>query len=179
MDERALLLLGLLRSESQHGYRLNDFIDRNLCRVTDMKRPTAYYILDRLADAGLVQIRTEQEGNRPPRKVYGLTPAGEQQFLRLLRENLSQAHRTVFAGDIGLMLLDHLPRREVIDALRRRLAGVGERLRELEATPRHGGAGINLAVEHGIMHLQSEQAWLESVVERLAVEPAAAAGAGS
>ena len=30
MDERALLLLGILRGQSQHGYQINEFIERNL-----------------------------------------------------------------------------------------------------------------------------------------------------
>jgi DNA-binding PadR family transcriptional regulator len=51
MDERALLLLGVLRVQSQHGYQINEFIERTLGRVTDMKKPTAYAILERLSAA--------------------------------------------------------------------------------------------------------------------------------
>ncbi|HET8628279.1 MAG TPA: PadR family transcriptional regulator, partial [Thermomicrobiales bacterium] len=75
-DERALLLLGVLMTQSQHGYQINDFIERTLCNVTAMKKPTAYLILDRLAAAGHVSVRSEQQGNRPPRKVYTVTDSG-------------------------------------------------------------------------------------------------------
>src|SRR5690606_5170873 len=67
MDERELLLLGLLRAQSQHGYQINEFIEKNLRRVTDMKKATAYAILDRLARDGHAVTHREQEGNRPPR----------------------------------------------------------------------------------------------------------------
>ncbi|HYB01600.1 MAG TPA: hypothetical protein VED37_15385 [Ktedonobacteraceae bacterium] len=42
MDERMLLLLGLLKAQSQHGYQINEFIEHNLKRMIDMKRSTAY-----------------------------------------------------------------------------------------------------------------------------------------
>jgi hypothetical protein len=32
-DERILLLLGLLTTQSQHGYQINEFIEHNLGRV--------------------------------------------------------------------------------------------------------------------------------------------------
>ena len=84
MDERALLLLGMLRAQSQHGYQINEFIERNLSRVTDMKKPTAYAILDRLARDGYVRVHSEQEGNRPPRNVYYLTVNGVRWFELIL-----------------------------------------------------------------------------------------------
>ena len=59
MDERTLLLLGMLRIESQHGYQLNEFIEHNLARVTDMKKPTAYALLDRLEQSGAITSRLE------------------------------------------------------------------------------------------------------------------------
>ena len=48
--ERQLLLLGLLRREDMHGYRLNEFIERDMAFCTDVKKPTAYYLLDKLAE---------------------------------------------------------------------------------------------------------------------------------
>src|SRR5690348_16026955 len=118
MDDRALLLLGLLRMQDLHGYQLNEFIERNLGLVTEMKKATAYAILDRLREAGYIRMSVEQKGNRPLRQVYSITPAGEAHFLYLLRENLSRADRTTFAGDIGLMFFDQLPRNEAIKHLK-------------------------------------------------------------
>lgn len=52
MDERALLLLGMHMVHSQHDYQINEFIEMNLSRVTNLKKSTACATLDRLADAG-------------------------------------------------------------------------------------------------------------------------------
>jgi DNA-binding PadR family transcriptional regulator len=169
MDERALLLLGILSVQSQHGYQINEFIERNLGRVTDMKKPTAYAILERLAQAGYVSVHTEQEGNRPPRKVYALTPEGERLFLELLRANLAAPERENSAGDVGLMFLDHLAPDEVAELLAQRLARLRAQIAACEQAPRHAhGVGVDLAIERQVVLLRAEYEWLAGVARRLA-----------
>lgn len=168
MDGRELLLLGILSVQSQHGYQINEFIERNLSRVTDMKKPTAYALLERLSQAGYVEVHTEQEGKRPPRKVYSITPSGEQLFIDLLRENLARAERMTFAGDVGLMFLDHLPREEALDLLCQRLKNLKEQISTHEHAPKHEhGLGVDLALEHVLVLLRAEQGWLTSTIQRL------------
>lgn len=168
MDERELLILGLLMSQSQHGYQLNDFIERNLGRVTDMKKATAYAILKRLDAAGYVEVKLEQEGNRPPRQVYAITPAGETAFGELLRTSLSEANPAVPHGSIGLMFLDHLPPDEQLDCLERKLAKLDELVRLTELAPRHGhGIGVDLSIDHRVSLLRCERDWLRGVIMRI------------
>ncbi len=167
MNEQALLLLGLLKAQSQHGYQLNEFIERNLGRMTDMKKATAYAVLERLSQAGYVSVHSAQEGNRPVRKVYSITHVGEEQFMKLLRENLSNADKMNMAGDVGLMFLDHLPLPEVAEYLSLRLAQLEARLDEFKQPLRHEGLGVNLALEHQQALLTAERAWLSSVLARL------------
>ena len=168
MDERELLLLGILSFQSQHAYQLNEFIERNLSRVTDMKKPTAYALLERLSQAGYVEVRSEQEGKRPPRKVYSITPSGERAFIDLLRENLARAERMTFAGDVGLMFLDHLPGEEALDLLGQRLSHLNEQISAHEHAPKHEhGLGVDLAMEHILVLLRAERTWLAATIQRL------------
>lgn len=169
MDERALLLLGILKAQSQHGYQINEFIERNLSRVTDMKKATAYAVLDRLSRGDYVSVRSEQAGNRPPRKVYTITAAGEELFLRLLRENLCRADSLARAGDIGLMFLDELPHDDVLTCLRERLIRLDQQIEAYEQAPSHGhGSGVDLALDHVRHLLGADRAWLASAIDRLA-----------
>ena len=165
--ERELLLLGLLRRAHMHGYQLHEFIERDLATCTDLKKPTAYFLLDKMTRLGWVAQREEREGNRPPRRVYQVTPAGEAQFQRLLRENLGSHAITRFPGDAGLMFADALPPAEALALLGERRMALEADLVAARAAPPHAGAP-QLIIEHRIVHLESELRWLDEVMDRLA-----------
>ncbi len=168
MDERALLLLGILKTQSLHGYQINEFIDKNLGRITDMKKATAYAILDKLNQGSYISVEMEQEGNRPPRKVYSITEEGERFFQKLLRENLAQQDQITFKGDIGLMFYDHIPKEEALKLLTERLDKLETQLETLKAVPKHGFArGVDLSIEHHLVYKQAEREWLVSVIDRI------------
>lgn len=172
-DERALLLLGVLMGQDQHGYQINEFIERALCRVTTMKKPTAYALLDRLATGGYVGVSREQAGNRPPRKVYSITPDGRALFAELLRENLSNTSKVIDEGDIGLMLLTYLDGEEAIQSLRQRLLNLDALLAEEPSVPPHGGKiSVDLALDHLRAIRLADRAWLAATIERLEHEQA-------
>jgi DNA-binding PadR family transcriptional regulator len=168
MGERELLVLGLLKTQSQHGYQLNDFIERNLGRVSDMKKSTAYLLLKKLNQSGYVDVSVEQDGNRPPKQVYSITPAGEAKFLELLREALNQVDDVTPSGDIGLMYIDYLPRDEALRFLQERVEKVEALLAVYENAPKHGfGVGVDLSIRHRVVLLTTERDWLKQCVEQL------------
>ncbi len=174
MDERALLLLGILKAQSQHGYQINEFIERNLSRVTDMKKATAYAVLDRLSRGGYVSVQAEQAGNRPTRKVYTITESGEALFLKLLRENLCRAEAPTFAGDVGLMFLDELPRQEALECLTQRLVHLDQQIAIYQQAPPHGhGFGVDLALDHVLHLLRADRAWLSQAIDGIESTPPA------
>lgn len=164
--ERELLLLGLLRRQDMHGYKLHEFIDSTMAMCVDLKKSTAYYLLDKMEKAGLVAQSTEQIGNRPLRRVYTLTDKGEARFQELLRDNLRAHLPARFNGDIGLAFLDELPATEAISLLEQRRSQLVAVLEEAQATPSHQGS-LQFVVEHQRFHLESELDWLDTVLARL------------
>ncbi len=74
-DERALLLLGVLMTQSQHGYQINDFIENALCRVADMKKGPLRQ-LDRLHTAAWSTSRRAGRQSPRARSTPSPTPAG-------------------------------------------------------------------------------------------------------
>lgn len=168
MDNRSLILLGLLMAQSQHGYQINEFIERNLSTITDMKKPTAYATLDKLSKQGYIEVKTEQEGNRPPRKVYSINENGRKYFFELLINNLSSADLINYQGDIGLMFIDHIPLNQALSALENRLQESKKTVTILKQTPSHGaGIGVDLAIQHKIIMLEAENSFLEKTVAHL------------
>jgi DNA-binding PadR family transcriptional regulator len=131
-----------------------------------MKKSAAYYLLKKMEETGLLSQKTQQEGNRPPRQVYHLTPAGEAEFQRLLRENLSHHHRAYFADDIGMVFLGTLPVQEARDLLSQRRDALQRALQETQDFPAHVES-LQLVFDHLVYHLRSELAWVDGVLARL------------
>ncbi len=161
MEERKLLLLGLLLSQSQHGYQINDFIEKNLSGFVGMKRSTAYSTLDNLCESGHVRMELEQVGNRPARKVYTLTDEGRRLFDQLLREYLVKLEGFEMPVEIALMYIDSLEETERVGWLSKRLAAIDAAIAALAATPPHGfGVGVDLAIGHRLHMMRAEREWL-------------------
>jgi DNA-binding PadR family transcriptional regulator len=171
--ERELLLLGLLREKRMYGHQLHEFIENNMAACTDLKKSTAYFLLEKMAKEGLITYTEERSGNRPTRRVYQLTAEGERAFQRLLRDNLRDYSMTRFAGDVGLTFADALPMSEALELLKERRAALAADLTAARATPHHQGS-IQFVIEHRIAHLEAELHWLDGVMDAIAagkVEP--------
>src|SRR5579884_3038659 len=169
MSANELLLLGLLEQQEMHGYRLHELLEHQLQFVTDLKRPTAYRMLEQMYRQGLVEREAERSGRRPERVVYHLTPAGRERFERLLRDQLASAERMYHAGNIALLFLDRIPVAERVELLKRRLRGVEEQRAVLAsiAQAHSKGSSVRMALEHDLTHLDSEIAWLAKTIEQL------------
>lgn len=164
--ERELLILGILRGQKMHGYQLAEFIDHNLAACTDLKKATAYFLLDKMFAAGWVTYEEDQEGKRPPRRVYQITAEGEAAFQRLLRENLASYAQAYFSSDIGLGFLDALQPEEALELLKQRRSILAEQYTVLEAAPLHPGS-FQWILEHRTMHLKAELKWIDTILDRI------------
>jgi DNA-binding PadR family transcriptional regulator len=166
MMDRQLLLLGLLRQGDSHGYELHQFIDDNLSFCTDLKKPTAYYLLDKMEAEGWIAQESEQVGNRPPRRVYRLQPDGEAAFQRLIRQSLSEYTPATFAGDAGVAFIDTISPTEALACLDERQQALSARLDQALDAPTHGGS-MQWVIEHQIRHLRMELEWLNELIGRV------------
>ena len=164
--DRELLLLGFLRRGNMHGYKLNEFIEREMAVCTDLKKPTAYFLLDKMAKQGWISQKETREGNRPPRRVYRMTAKGEAAFQKMLRENLARHLPAKFPGDIGVAFSDQLEGSEALQLLAQRREALAADLEQARAVPEHEGS-LHLIIEHQQFHLEAELRWLDQVIARL------------
>jgi DNA-binding PadR family transcriptional regulator len=165
--ERELLLLGMLRQKEMHGYRIVEQLEREYSLSSDLKKPTVYFLLGKMADQGWVSRSRERKGKRPPRWVYRITTAGEQQFQRMLRDNLATFWPAVDPGDIGLAFLHVVPPGEagaLLGARRQRVQDELEALRQ----PTQDQPATELLVAHLRARLTSELRWLGALIEQAA-----------
>ena len=163
---RELLLLGLLRQSEMHGYKIIEFIERDLAMCTDLKKPTAYFLLDKMAQNGWISWTEEREGNRPPRRTYQITPDGEVEFQKLLRESLANYDPIKFADDIALAFADSLSQAELLDLLQQRRSVLLTLIDAIGLAPTHQGF-VQFVIDHQRMHLESELRWMDELQERI------------
>jgi DNA-binding PadR family transcriptional regulator len=86
--EHAILGLLAQNSDGAHGYDLARHFaaDEPLGAIVRLEPGMLYHHLKKLDKTGWVAATVEQQGLRPPRQVYRLTPVGEAELRRWLSE---------------------------------------------------------------------------------------------
>jgi len=159
------VVLALLAKEPSHGYQLRARLREALGPVGEaMNAGQIYVTLARLEKAGLVASEPAAGlPDRPDRKVYALTAAGQQRVASWLTEiswpkpDLAEFHLKLIAA-AAARLADPLT---IVDAQRRELL---RRLRDAQraamAEPARSDAGLLL--EGIVLRLQADLRWLEA-----------------
>lgn len=161
---RQEVVLAMLAKEPSHGYELRTRLRDALGPVGDAMNPGQVYVtLTRLEKAGLVaSARAEGLADRPDRKVYELTPAGQARVAEWLAEvswprpDLAEFHLKLVAAAAGLadpLAIVDVQRRELLRRLR-------DAQRAAMAEPDHSDAALLL--EGIVLRLQADLRWLEA-----------------
>jgi DNA-binding PadR family transcriptional regulator len=159
------VVLALLAKEPSHGYQLRARLGAALGPLGDaMNAGQIYVTLARLEKASLVTCeRSAGLPDRPDRKMYVLTPAGQQRVADWLTEvswprpDLAEFHLKLVAA-AAARLADPIA---IVDAQRRELL---RRLRDAQraamAEPDRSDAALLL--EGIVLRLQADLRWLEA-----------------
>jgi DNA-binding PadR family transcriptional regulator len=159
------VVLAMLAKESSHGYQLRARLREALGPLGDtMNAGQIYVTLTRLEKAGLaVSEQSAAVADRPDRKVYTLTPDGQQRVSEWLAEvnwpkpDLAEFHlKLVAAAAAGLadpVTIVDVQRRELL----RRLRGA-----QRAAMAEPDGSDAALLLEGVVLRLQADLRWLEA-----------------
>jgi DNA-binding PadR family transcriptional regulator len=162
-------VLAMLAKEPSHGYGLRARLRRALGPLGEsMNAGQVYVTLARLEKAGLVVCeRADGLPDRPDRKVYALTPAGQQRVAAWLTEvnwpkpNLAEFHLKLAAA-AAARLADPVA---LVDAQRRELLRrLGDVQRAVLAEP--DGSTAGLLLEGVALRLQADLHWLDACERR-------------
>ena len=160
------VVLALLAKEPSQGYQLRARLDEALGSLGEgLNAGHIYVTLGRLEKTGMVALEEPPEGRiqRADRKVYYLTPAGQERVFQWLSEvswprpDLAEFHlKLVAAAEAGLadpVSIIDTQRRELLRRLRdAQRAAMGE--------PDHSNAALLL--EGVVLRLQADLRWLEA-----------------
>ncbi|MFK0247800.1 PadR family transcriptional regulator [Amycolatopsis azurea] len=159
------VVLALLAKEPAHGYELRAKVREALGPFGEaMNAGQIYVTLTRLAKAGMVtSTRAEGLPDRPDRRVYALTPQGQDRVAAWLSEvswpkpDLAEFHLKLVAAAAG-RLADPVA---LVDAQRRELL---RRLRDAQRAALDSSVDpvAALLLEGVVLRLRADLEWLEA-----------------
>lgn len=154
------VVLALLAKEPSYGYELRARLQESLGPLGDaLNGGQVYVTLNRLEKAGLVTAEHVGQSDRPDRKVYALTAAGQQRVSGWLADvswgKPAEFHlKLVAASGVGdPVAVIEAQRRELL----RRLAD-GQRA----ALAEPDGSAAALLLEGVVLHLEADLRWLDA-----------------
>jgi len=167
---KELHLLGLLQSGPKTGYQLHRITKAHGELYTDLKKGNVYYLLDRMARSGELEVTAEAgaPGPRRERLVYAITEYGRRRFHELLRDVLRTYELPHTGVEVGMVFLPYLDVTEATQLLSERRSAVLERRAAVEREMRASDHGhVSLAQDHLLCLIDAELSWIERTLGRL------------
>jgi DNA-binding PadR family transcriptional regulator len=173
-----LVILGLLKEGPRYGYQIQQLIrQRHMDQYIRLAVSSMYKTLARLEREGYVKSHAQQVGARPTRRIFHITPKGEEQLRKLLEKafrKIESYHDPLYAA---LTFAHHLPPQEVAGHLRARLEwtqgmirNLREHLEQVRGITEEYGVDTFYAqaiLRGGIKGLSAEAEWLEELIRDL------------
>lgn len=163
MNDKKLLLLGLLRGQTLHGYRLVEYMSTGGAAIG---KSNAYRLLKVLEADGLIRAKTERDGKRPERHVYEVTAAGEALFRERLLHRLAE---DTSADQTGIAVLNYLydvDPAAAAEQLRKRRDRIAARHAQLAEMP-EDMRSLHPAMDLSLRHAEVELRWLDEKLDDL------------
>jgi DNA-binding PadR family transcriptional regulator len=172
MAKRPLLpgeyaVLALLALRPMHGYEMTSFIeDEGLSDVCPVEQSTLYTYLRNVEARGLVAWTEERVGQRPPRKIFALTPAGRDLIHAWLRRPVGRMREVRLELLLKLFFLARLDPEANRRLLADQVAACQLYLQDLDAGSPRGGFHL-LVLQSKRSAAEGTLAWLQSYTREL------------
>jgi DNA-binding PadR family transcriptional regulator len=164
-----LAILGSLKEQPMHGYQLSRELGDSLGGFWRVSYGSLYPTLRRLERAGEVEAVASAEpavGRR--KRVYRITPRGEDAFLQLLQETPHDNQSEDQRFRVRLAFFRYLPVEARLRLLERRRAHLEDRLSTISISLSHTRARVDdytrSLMEHGRSATESDIAWVDDLI---------------
>ena len=169
----SLTVLVFLRLRPMHPYELQSII-----RIThkddflQLKPGSLYNSIDRLLEAGLIEIaETTRAGRRPERTVYRVTSRGSQEAIQWLRELLEMPAPESVWFYAALSFLPALEPRDVREQLEKRVGHLEAEIQNythvLDTINARVGRLNLIELEYATALRTSELRWVKQIIDEL------------
>ncbi len=161
-----LTVLGLIIERPQHGYDLEQVIERRGIRQwTDIGFSSIYYLLGKLEKRGLVEVPRAPAAAKS-RRVFHATPEGRRVAAAAALAFVAEVRPVAHPVLVGLANLPLFPAERYAQALHTRLAQLEARIAEVRAAQRHAPPVLPAqeVFSYSLSLMEAERQWLASRV---------------
>ena len=163
-----LAVLGLLKERPMHGYQLSRELGDSLGGLWRVSYGSLYPTLRRLEADDAIESEAGDERGARRKKVYRITPKGEQVFLELLQESPNDTQTEDARFRMRLAFFRYLPPETRIRLLERRRQALQDRLATIAESQRAGRGGSDdygrALIEHNRTVTESDITWLDQLI---------------
>lgn len=163
-------VLGLLAQQPMSGYDIQRFLKGLSWLMGSPSSGSLYPVLRALLEEGLVTVEIVPGLDKPPRKVYSLEKAGEQELQGWIEQPIvSGAPLKAFV--MRLLLAGSFPPANLAAYLQQRRTQVATKQVDLTKMAKtldpETDLGLCLALDYGLELASAELAWLDSTLANL------------
>ena len=173
-------VLGLLSQQPMSGYDIKCFLAHFDWLIGKSSYGNIYPTLHTLLEDGLVTVDVIDAQDKPSKKVYSVTQAGQSMFQDYMAR-IPVSNTSLKAFVKRLMLARGLSRDGLIAQLQRRRDQLAQECTNLEQmkgqVQESTGLGRLLSFEYGAKMAAAELAWLEDSLDRFSRQPEVVEGA--
>lgn len=158
------VLLGLLTQAPRYGYELKREAERLLGGGAELNPGQLYPMLRKLADQQLIAGERVEQEDRPDKRVFSLTEAGESDLRGWLAEpvNLQVGRSALFLRFVVLALVQPGARLEYLREQRRRLLTyIGQLVADRAKYEQSDDLATRALREATILHAEADLKWVE------------------
>ena len=156
-----------------HPYEMQRLLlERHWDEVLVLKRGSLYHAIKRLLKSGLITpAGVSRDGRRPERTTYRITPFGEEELVRWLREMVAVPLRepSVFMASINFLI--HLTPSDAVTQLESRAQRLAQEISATETTLQPVAASLPrfllLEGEYLLWMRKAELRWVQDLVDEL------------
>ena len=161
-----LAVLGLLKDRPMHGYQLSRELGDSLGGLWRVSYGSLYPTLRRLERDGAIESEAGDERGARRKKVYRITPRGEDLFLELLQETPQDTQAEDARFRMRFAFFRYLPPETRIRLLERRRQALQDRLGTIAESLRAGRRDDygRALIEHTRESIGSDIAWLDGLI---------------
>ncbi len=170
-----LYILGLLqRTGPMHGYRIKKLIAEQLSDFTQIKLPTIYYHLDKMAQNGLISLEgKDSSSTRPEKTIYAITESGSNAFMQMIEETMAFSYHPTFPSDATFFFADTLNPVDLVNHLQTYANTLEKSIAQIKQheadsmtnIPEEARSMASIIFNHHLSHFHAEYAWVMDTLQ--------------